>query len=85
MKTITSSNGVEIEFSISSTRKIIIGSNPVKVTDLELRVLQERLGSQITIVGESEPEKTSVSADPEEKESKIEPEGSKEEEEKSEA
>lgn len=52
MKTIISTTGLEIEFTLSGTRKITIGKVPVKVNELELRILNERLGNQITIIGE---------------------------------
>ncbi len=51
MNNIISTTGKEIEFSLSSTRKITISSeNPIEVTNAELTILKDRLGAQITTI-----------------------------------
>lgn len=53
MKTIVSTTGVEIEFNLSASRKILISKIPVRVSDLELRELVSRLGGQINVIEDS--------------------------------
>lgn len=55
MTKISNTTSETIEFSVSSTRKLIIEPGiPVEVTSAELAVLQDRLGSQIEVVSSVE-------------------------------
>ncbi len=49
-KFIISTLGQAIRFNLSSTRKLVIDTTPVSVTEDELVILEKRLGAQIKVV-----------------------------------
>ncbi len=85
MNNIISTTGKEIEFSLSSTRKITISSeNPIEVTNAELTILKDRLGAQITTIDGVISEPSSTEQKPESgDEQKPEDEQNPEDEQKS--
>lgn len=54
MSKIISSQGNEINFSLSGSRKVFISNEPIEVTESELLTLRTRLGSQIKEVMDTE-------------------------------